>query len=102
MISTVLFWVVVVVLALKLIGNLLLPYRVLRMNDEEGISLGFSLLGDWFLFFCIVGLAWDISNPWFGYEVGSAALISGGAIVASYFHYFGVLSIASYCRKDKR
>lgn len=95
MVIIVIFWAAVAALALKLVGNLLLPYRVLRMSGDEGISLGLGLLADLLLFFCIVGLAWGISNPGFFYEVKNAALVAGGAIVATYFHYFGVLSLVS-------
>lgn len=90
----VLFWVVVVLLALKLIGNLLLPYKVIQTNENEGISLSFGLLGDWFLFFCIVGLAWHISNPGFFYIVKNSVLVAGGSILTTYLHYFVVLSLA--------
>lgn len=95
MLTNFLFWSLAGLLALKLLINLLLPYRALLLKQKEGISLGFGLLADWFLVACVVGLSWPASNLGLGPGPKQVTLIAVGFLLLSYVHYFVVLGVAT-------
>lgn len=96
---TVLSSIVLVALALKVLSNLILPYRVVKLPEEEAISLGFLLLGDLLLFTFAVMLAWAVDRPSPLYQAGKVAAVAGGAILGSYVHYFVVLMVNDWLQR---
>lgn len=98
MVIAVIYWIVLVVLGLKIIGNLVLPYSVLRMAEGEGYSLAFVLLVDLILVALTFVLAMWVDRPGWIYEPRYALAISGGAVLTSYLHYFAVLATAALLR----
>jgi hypothetical protein len=95
MILTWLYWCVLVVSGVKIAGNLVLPYGVLRLKEDEGISLAFVLLGDIFLSSAVVTFALIIDRAGSIYEFRMALMLTFGAVTGSYIHYFVVLSVAT-------
>jgi hypothetical protein len=95
------YWVFFSIFVLKLIGNLLLPYRVLKMSDEEGISIGLGLFIDWILFFLLLGFAHWSSQAIFIYRMKMSMFTYGGAILLTYLHYFIVLGFFEILRRRK-
>ena len=96
------YWIVLGILCVKAIGNVLLPYRVLKSKNDEGVSIGFLLLGDVVLLILVVLLSWAVDRPGLMYRVQSALLVAGGAIIGTYVHYFGVLFTADCITRRKR
>lgn len=94
-------WVVLAALTLKVVSNLILPYRVLKLPEEEGLSIGFLLLGDAFLFTLAVTLGWAATGSGPLYEAGRVAAVAGGGIFGSYVHYFVVLMANEWLQRHK-
>lgn len=95
MIGDLIKWVFIAVFVLKLIGNISLPYRVLRSKPKQGISIGFALLGDLLLLIVLTSLSWihgrvDVLNSHAKVAIGVIALV-----LVSYAHYFIVLLMNS-------
>ncbi len=101
MVVTVVYWIVFMALTVKVYSNLMVPYRVLKLPEGAGISLGFTLLGDLLLFTFAVVLAWAVNRPGPLYEVGSVAAVAGGAILGSYVHYFVVLMVNDWLKRKR-
>ena len=102
MLLQVLFWLVLGALILKVTANLLVPYRVLRLGEEEGISVVFLLLGDVFLSALAMSTAWWIDKPDSLYAVNYVALGVAIGVLGSYVHYFSVLMIHAWLQRFKK
>ena len=97
----ILVWVyrfILIMLAIKIVGNLVLPYSVLNRDDEEGVSIAFILIGDIFLALAVFIIALIIDRPGKIYDVGTILVWNCCAILGSYVHFFVVLSVASILR----
>jgi hypothetical protein len=98
MFIAVIYWIVLIALGLKIIGNLVLPYSVLKMAEGEGYSLGLVLLVDLILVALTFVLALRVDRPGWIHEPRHALAMSGGAVLTSYLHYFAVLATAAVLR----
>lgn len=98
----VLYWIIIALLCLKVIGNISLPYRTLRLKADEGISIGFYILFDIALFALSILFSLVFGNIGILSDFGSAVRWVGGLILASYLHYFAVLVISDFIRRSKK
>ena len=96
------YWLVAVVLALKIVSNLLIPLALSRkevVNHETGETGGVSImpLVDVFCFLALVALAFFINEEVL-YKVKMTAFVFGGAIGISFAAAFAVAGFIGWRR----
>ncbi len=102
MLLVVIYWLILALFGVKLLSNLAIPYRVLRLKDDQGLSLGFLLLGDVVLSLLIVVLAAAIDRPGLMYRLSTTLTFVATGVLGTYSHYFVVMLAASAWGKRER